>query len=201
MASGTANLPSTVEIPEIPVHRFSVEEYLQLLGAGVLREDAAVELLEGLITPMSPHNPPHNGSVTLTQKALEPILPKGWFIRVQSAIVTADSMPEPDLAVVRGPYRRYLRRHPKAGDIALVVEISEATLASDRQVKGRIYARARIPAYWIVNLAEECIEVFAKPGSASAGTYRERRVYGIDEHVPVVVDGKTVGRVAVCEVL
>lgn len=188
---------ATTEIRAFPLHRFSVGDYRQMLASGILRADDAVELLEGCIVPASPHNPPHDGTVTVVQKALEPLLPQGWFVRIQSAIETADSAPEPDLAIVRGPYRRYLRRHPTAAEIGFVVEISDSTIEIDRALKGRIYAHAGIACYWVVNLTEDCVEVYSNPRRGSAPGYREKHVYLPGDAVPVVLNRRRLGEVAV----
>jgi hypothetical protein len=69
--------------------------------------------------------------------------------------------------VVRGDTQQYLDRHPGAEDIALIIEVSDTTLQRDRTVKKRIYARAGISIYWIVNLVEEQVEVYSQPKRGS----------------------------------
>lgn len=189
-------------VPEIPVRRFSVDEYWRMLRSGILNATDDVELLEGWVTPMSPHNPPHDGTVTIIQQALEPLLPSGTFIRIQSAVTTEDSAPEPDLAVVKGPPRKYLKRHPAPADVLLVVEVSDSTLEIDRRTKCRVYSRAGIPAYWIVNLTDSLVESFSKPRSTGASpAYREKKVYGVEDAVPVILDGKSLGTISVADLL
>jgi Uma2 family endonuclease len=95
-----------------PLRRFTVDEYHQLIQAGILTENDPVELLEGWIVPKMPHNPPHDGTIELVEEVLRNRLPTGWRIRIHSAITTADSEPEPDLAIVRGTARSYLNHHP-----------------------------------------------------------------------------------------
>lgn len=75
-------------------------------------------------------------------------------MRVQSAITLEDSEPEPDIAVVLGPEERYLEAHPTAPDIGLTVEVADTTLRLDGDFKDPLYARAKIPIYWIVNLVD-----------------------------------------------
>src|SRR5713101_9262196 len=87
--------------PLAPVHRFSVDEYHRMIEAGVLTENQRVELLEGWIVSKMPHNPLHDSTIDLVVGEAETFLPKDWFIRVQSAITTDDSEPEPDVALVR----------------------------------------------------------------------------------------------------
>src|SRR5262249_47133779 len=91
-----------------PVWRFSVRGYHGMIQAGILTEDDQVELLEGWIVPKMPHKPPHDGTIQLANKRIGRRLPPGWDIRVQSAVTTSDSEPEPDLAVVRGDESTYL---------------------------------------------------------------------------------------------
>lgn len=178
--------PSTL-LPPYPVRQFSVAEYHRLAETGVMAEDEPVELLEGWIVPKMTRNPPHDVTVGLVDAALRVRLPRDWHVRPQSAVTTADSEPEPDLAVVRGAIRDYLEHHPHPGDVALVVEVAEASLARDRQ-KLRLYARAGIPVVWIVNLVESCIEVYDKPNAeVSQPAYARRRTFAAGDEVPLEV--------------
>ena len=47
-------------VPPVPVRRFTVAEYHQMIQAGILGEDDNVELLEGWIVPEMPRNPTHD---------------------------------------------------------------------------------------------------------------------------------------------
>src|SRR5579862_9140639 len=85
-------------IPPFPVRPFTVDEYHRMIDADVLDEGDAVELLEGWIVPKMPRNPPHDATIGLADDALRIRLPAGWHVRLQSAITTSDSEPEPDLA-------------------------------------------------------------------------------------------------------
>ena len=53
------------------------------------------------------HTPAHDSVLDQDQEVLRRVLPPGWRVRVQSAITTTDSEPEPDIAVVPGPANRY----------------------------------------------------------------------------------------------
>ncbi len=168
---------------------------------GVLTEDDRVELLEGVITPKMVHNPPHDGTIMQLMALLQPMLPSGWSIRVQSAATTSDSEPEPDLAVVRGAARDYMRRHPGPADIGLVIEVADSSLARDRK-KARLYARAGVPVYWIVNLVDRQLEAFSQPtGPSAAPEYRHTEVCRRGDQVSVVIDGATLGAVRVDDML
>jgi Uma2 family endonuclease len=187
-----------LRVPAMPVHRISVDEYHRMLRAGVFTEDDRVELLEGWIVNKMGHNPPHDSTIDLTVGELEPILPAEWFLRVQSAITTNDSEPEPDIAVVRGPRGRYVQSHPRPRNIGLLIEVSDTTLQGDREDKGPLYARVKVPVYWIINLPEAQVEVYTEPsGPCAKPAYRQERIYGLRASIPVVLGGKEVGRVVI----
>jgi Uma2 family endonuclease len=190
--------PVRFGVPPLPVRRFSVEEYCQLAETGILGEDDPVELLEGWIVAMPIRKPSHDGTISLVEEELEPLLPPGWFLRIQAGIVTADSYPYPDIAVVKGPRRQYVQRHPGPPDIAMIVEVSDTTLHEDRSIKQRIYARAGIPIYWIVDLVHRRVEVWSNPVRlANEPAYQNRKTYGLRTAVPVLVAGRQCGQIPV----
>jgi hypothetical protein len=128
-------------------------------------------------------------------------LPAGWILRVQSAITTQDSEPEPDIVVARGPGLRYFSSHPQPKDIGLVIEVSDTTLNEDREVKGRLYARARLPIYWIVNLPDGRIEVYTDPRSGKKPAYRSRSDYAVPQSLPLILEGHEVAGIDTRELL
>ncbi len=181
------------EPPPVPVRRFSVDEYHRLIRDGYFDAGERIELLEGWIVPKMTRNPPHDVAIDLAQEALRGLVPGGWRVRGQSAVTTIDSEPEPDLAIVRGRARDYRDRHPGPEDMALVVEVADSSLGRDRGLKLRIYARAGVPVYWIVNLVDQSIEVYTDPDGS--GVYLRRQDYRAGERLPLVLDGREVGPV------
>lgn len=194
-AAQTRRNGTTSPGPPNSLHRFSVRQFQRMIDDGILTTDDRVELLEGWVVEKMTHNPPHAAALDCAHEALRPLLPPAWRLREQKPIVTADSQPEPDLAVVKGPLSRYAERHPGRDDVCLVVEVAESSLADDREFKGRLYARARLPVYWIINLVETKVEVYTLPKAGKAPAYRQRRDYGPDEFIPLVIDGKEVAQV------
>jgi hypothetical protein len=182
------------QIPRLPVRRFTIAEYHQMIDTGILGEDDKVELLEGWIVPKMTRKPPHDALLGIIDDAIRDLLPKTWKVRVQSAITTADSEPEPDLAVVRGPMSRYFSRHPQQSDVGLVVEIADSSLEKDRQEKGLIYAAAGIACYWIVNIAEQMVEVYSDPAPTQ---FRLRMDFSTGQALPLCLDGQELGTILV----
>ena len=183
-------LPQTLELPPFPVYRFTLQQYHQMARAGILTDDDKVELLEGWIVPKMVKHPPHDTVIDMIQEALRARLSQDWRVRIQSAISTIQSESEPDLAVVRGPAKRYLDRHPEPEDAALVIEVAESSLDRDRW-KAQIYARAGIPVYWIVNLIDTRLEVYTDPiGREAQARYQHHVNYSSHESVPLVIEGQ-----------
>jgi Uma2 family endonuclease len=182
--------------------KFSVGRYQRMIEEGILTPDDKVELLENYMVLKMPKNPPHDGTIDLVKAALPPFIPSGWLLRIQQTIVLSDSQPEPDFAVVRGNPRTYLTRHPGPTDIGLVIEVADSSLLRDQRDKTRIYARAGIPFYWIVNLVDRRVEVFSQPtGPAPVPAYGSFQTYLPGDAVPLVLDGAAVGTVPVSDLL
>jgi Uma2 family endonuclease len=190
---------STAKAAPVLQHwRFSVAQYHEMIRTGILDEDAPVELLEGWIVTKMAKNPPHCFSNDLAQESLAQVLPSGYFVRAQQPLTTHDSEPEPDVMVVKGDRRDFLQRHPHGHEIPLIVEVADASLARDRKLKRRVYARAGVAMYWIINLTKRQIEVYTEPlGKAEKADYRVRRDYHAEEEIPLTIDGQEIGRLAV----
>jgi Uma2 family endonuclease len=145
-------------------------EYDRLVELGIFHEDEPIELIGGQLIVAEPKGSPHATAVTLTAEALRTAFGRGWLVRQQDPIALDDeSEPEPDVAVVRGHARDYRGGHPSAA--ALLVEVSESTLAFDRRYKGSLYARAGVQDYWIVNLVDRVLEVRRRPAPAPSAKF------------------------------
>lgn len=188
--------------PIAGLHRFSVDEYHELIRLGVIGEDDNLELLEGYLVEKTSRNPTHDGGIDLMRDALSLALPPQWWVRVQEGITLSDSEPEPDIAVVRGNARTYLTRHPGRPDFGIVMEIADSSLASDRDDKSRIYARNELPVYWIVDLVNRQVEVHEDPSGTTADPeYRVLMVYKPGDSVPLALGGNVIGSIPVSDLL
>lgn len=190
--------------PAPPLYRISVEQYHQMIERGILKSGAPVELIEGLLVTKMTINPPHDYATQTLRDILFGMAPSGWFVNSQGPLTTEESEPEPDVAIVRGRRRDYAAagRHAGPADMGLVVEVSDASLAFDRSTKRRVYARNRVPRYWIVNLVDRRVEVYTDPsGPGDDPAYRQQQDHGPGDEVPVLLDGQEVGRVRVSDLL
>jgi Uma2 family endonuclease len=195
----TATMPPSMP-PAEPLWPLTVDQFHEMIRTGILGEDDPVELLDGYLVQTMPKNPLHSYLTEALREVLAPMLPEGFFAQSQEPVTLPTSEPEPDVTAVRGKRIQFIKRHPAANDIALLVEVSDKSLRRDRDSKKRIYARAGINPYRIVNLVDRQIEVYSQP-SVDSGDYVERTVYAATDAVPVVIDGVTVGTIRLADLL
>jgi hypothetical protein len=91
----------------------------------------------------------------------------------------ARNEPEADLKVVRRPSKEYAS-NPQPEDILLIVEISDSTVRFDLGKKAKLYARAAIMEYWVLDIPSKRLVVHREPKD---GQYRSVVAYGAQEEV------------------
>ena len=158
-----------VAVPENfrPLRRVEYDKLVDLDVFG----DERIELINGVLVPMSPIGPPHCNAVDMLNLILVRALGDVARIRVQNPLAAGDiSEPQPDLIVA--PLADYSVEHPAVAH--LVIEVAESSLAYDRSTKLRLYAEQGVPEYWIVDVVARRIEVYREPAS---GTFGNKRVY------------------------
>ncbi len=167
-------------------------EYDRMVELGMFA-DERLELLQGVIVTMSPQGSRHAAAVRKLNQRLTLALTGRAFVQVQSPIALDEySEPEPDIAVVA--IADYDRELPKTA--LLIVEVADSSLQKDRHVKGRLYAAAPIPEYWIINLEQNLVEVWRTPQD---GTYTVREERRRGEHITIAEFSDVV--IAVDEIL
>jgi Uma2 family endonuclease len=184
------------------LRRWTRVEYDQLIDIGIFLPGDKVELLGGQLCVSEPQNSPHATAICLVEEALRRAFAGGWSVRVQLPIaLDPESEPEPDLTVVSGGPRDYLADHPTRP--VLVVEVADSSLALDREHKGSLYARARLPEYWIVNLVERVVEVSREPGPNATAFFgwAYRSIERLHAEQSVAPLGAPTTRIAVADLL
>jgi Uma2 family endonuclease len=154
-------------------HRFSVDEYEQMIEHGILTDNDRVELIRGEIIDKMAIGDPHAACVKRLNRFLGITFASRVLVSVQDPIRLIDSEPEPDLALLIPRLDFYISGKPRPADILLVIEVSDSSLEYDRQVKLPMYAEAGISEFWIVNLEDDCLEVYRQPNPG--GSYDEVR--------------------------
>jgi Uma2 family endonuclease len=149
---------SALEKPGYVFRPLRRAEYEALVAAGAFA-DERVELLEGFLVEMSPQRAPHASAIEVLTRLLCAACGSENKVRVQLPLALSDeSEPEPDLCVV--PAGDYRTQHPTAA--LLVIEVSHSSLERDRR-KAALYARARVPTYWLVDVDQQRVEVRTEP--------------------------------------
>jgi Uma2 family endonuclease len=177
--------------------RLSVDQYDRMVKYGILPETNRFELIEGRIVEKDVKDPAHPTVVALTRRAIEPVVPAGWYVRKEDPvrIPIRRSEPEPDLSVVRGSIKDYATRHPGSEDVALVVEVTRSTVSKDRAL-ARVHGGGGIPAYWIVDVSRRRLEVYENP---VGGKYSSRRILRESDTASLIIDGREVGPISVAD--
>lgn len=143
---------------------FTADEYERMIAAGVFQEDDRLELLEGEIIAMRPIDARHAACVNRLGALFYRALPQSVMVSTQNPIRLSDrSEPQPDFALVHARPDFYAQVLPTPSDVLLLVEVAEATLAYDRDIKVPRYAQAGIPEVWLVNIVNGLIVRYAQP--------------------------------------
>ncbi|HWP36634.1 MAG TPA: Uma2 family endonuclease [Gemmatimonadales bacterium] len=169
--------------------RLTVEDYYRLAELGILGEDDRVELLDGQIVEMTPIGPRHVHCVNWLNTALVRLAGDRATVSPQNpVIISKRGVPQPDLVLLK-PRPRRDAPLPTVQDVLLVIEVSDTTVGYDRDIKVPLYARARIPEVWLVDLPDDCIRAYRTPiGDEYADVRVLRRG---DTLSPSLLDGVT----------
>jgi Uma2 family endonuclease len=147
--------------------RFNVDEYYAMARAGILTEDERVELLDGEVVVMTPKGVRHAACVRRLTHTFSRRLAGRAIVQVQDPVrLEGYSEPEPDVALLKPPCKRYDNAHPTPDAVLLIVEVADTSLASDRARKLPLYANAGIAEVWIINVEARAIEVYRQPSGA-----------------------------------
>lgn len=142
--------------------RFTVHEYHRMAEAGVLHEDDRVELIDGEVVEMNPIGSRHANCVREMNHVLSRRVGDDLRVDVQNP-VRLDELrePQPDVMIIRA--RDYRDSLPTPEDVLIVIEVSDTTLAYDKNVKLPLYAEFGIPEAWIVDIESSIIERHTDP--------------------------------------
>jgi len=173
------NLDSQTTFVPQPVRlRFSVDEYYKMIELGMLQDYEKAEIIEGEMIKQMTIGDRHAYVVDVLNRFFSRNLVDEVLVRVQNPLRLTDfDEPQPD--IVLADLTKYDgKRHPRANEAILVVEVSDSTRKYDRDTKIPLYAAAEIPEVWIVNLINNIIEVHQKP---SNGIYQLAKIYSPGE--------------------
>jgi Uma2 family endonuclease len=162
------------------VRRLTADEAMRMVEAGILGEDEHVELLDGALVEMSPQGPEHSAAITILADRLRGAYAGRAHVREEKPLTTGRfSLPEPDVAVVRGQPGAFAHKHPTGADAVLVVELAWSSQREDR-LKASTYAAGGVAVYWLVDLVARKLEVRTTPVDCS---YEVARIFDASDVV------------------
>lgn len=172
-----STLTAVAPIPPRPTV-WTVQRFHDVREAGTWDGRRAI-LIRGTVWELGPMNPPHAVAVTLATEALRAAFAPAFHPRIQLPLVLSlDTDPFPDVAMVKGSARDYLASHPTTA--TLVLEVADSSLDLETTVKAELYATAGIPDYWVLDLDGRRLLVFRDPAPLPPGgaAYRTKHVFG-----------------------
>jgi Uma2 family endonuclease len=178
--------------PRTPTkHRLDVEAYYKMAEAGILSDAHRVELIDGEIIDLNAIGSPHS-SITnwLGRVITRAVTDATAIVTIQSPLRLDDfNEPEPDVLVLRPRSDNYRASHPSAGDVLLLIEVSDSSLVYDRLRKLGLYAKFSVSEVWIVDIAGSAVEVFRAP---KEGSYSTQERHSVGSIAPELLPGVTI---------
>jgi Uma2 family endonuclease len=161
------NIAPTTAAEGFPRRAFTVEDISRMIEAGVIREDEKFELIEGEIVMMATKGVAHQRIKSALVVAVVRALPDHLTVGVETTLQLTDTvMLEPDIAVF--PKELFEKSSDgfaqlDPGEAYLVIEIAASSLAYDKGLKARLYARHRVGEFWVVDANERTTWVHTGP--------------------------------------
>lgn len=163
--------------------RFSLDEVMRMIDAGILAEDEPIELIGGELLVRTPQGPEHSYTTGSLADRLRDAYRGIGFVREEKPLVTSTaSLPEPDVAVIRGRREQFAHRHPSGTGALLVVETAITSQKTDHE-KATAYAEGGVPVYWLLDVPARRLEVHREP--QPDGRYRVVHVLAATDEVDV----------------
>lgn len=167
---------SQIEVEPVR-RRFTVDEFQRMGEAGIFAPDERLELIDGEVIEMTPVGPRHIWSVIYLNKYLTRLAGDDFFVSPQSGAIVGERELYPDFALLRLRPGKQAGEIPQAEDCALVIEVADSSADFDRKRKSRMYAEAKIPEYWVLDLPKNQVVVYR---GAQGGAYRQVVEYGVE---------------------
>jgi hypothetical protein len=185
----------------------TADEFFAMIEARVFRPDRRVLLWDGMISEKMAKTAAHAITAYEITETIQARLPAGWIILPESPIqLDLQHVPLPDIAVVRGPSSLYRvggkARYPSSLEVGLIVEVAVTSLPKDLKERAEKFARALVPVYWVADVqGHRMIEHHGPQILDGVGTYASVKTYGQVDVIDLVLDGKSIVKIAIAEML
>ncbi|MCC5935859.1 MAG: Uma2 family endonuclease [Lunatimonas sp.] len=169
---------------EVLKRLISVDEYHKMAEIGILKPDDRLELINGEIFEMTPIGSKHAAIVDHLAMKMNQLLSGQVIVRIQNPLrLSVTNEPEPDISILTYRSDFYASAHPVPADVLAIIEVSNASIKFDKEVKAPLYAVHGIPEYWIIDLENNRVEVFS---NVKEGTYSKTKVYLPGEEISLI---------------
>ncbi|MFO0950690.1 MAG: Uma2 family endonuclease [Isosphaeraceae bacterium] len=184
----------------------TIDVLSRMAEAGLIPYDRRIYLRDGRLYEKMAKTRAHGSVGAGVNRALALRLPDCWSLWPESTVVLdPTNAPLPDFAVIRSGDllgRAAPERYPEAVDVGLIIEVSVTSLRDDLTTTLELYARAAIPAYWVVDVSGRRVLVHTEPRVvAGKGEYARVETYLPGQTLPLVLDGQEVARIPFDELL
>ena len=171
--------PDAIMRANEPIRPLRRVEFERLACEGFF-DDERVELLFGVVVPMTPIGPEHGESTEVLGELLRGKLGDRARVRTQNAFAASEiSEPVPDVVVV--PRQDYWREHPSRA--FLIVEVAMSSLRRDKGPKVLLYGLADVDEYWILDQLHGTVEVYR---DRHDGEWRSKSTHGRGERISML---------------
>ncbi len=172
------NVAVTTAAEGFPRRVFTVEDISRMIDAGVIREDEKFELIEGEIVMMAAKGVAHERIKSALTVAVARALPDHLTVGVETTLrLTNTIMLEPDIAVFpKDLFKKSVTGFAQLDpcEAQLVVEVAVSSIAYDKGLKARLYARQRVRELWVVDANERITWVHTGPNGGEWSSIVQR---------------------------
>jgi Uma2 family endonuclease len=148
------NVAVTTAAEGFPRRAFTVDDIGRMIDAGIIGEDEKFELVEGEIVMMASKGIARERMKSALSIAIARALPGNLSMGFEATLRLTDIvMLEPDIAIFpKEVFKRPTRfAELNPGEAHLVIEVAASSLAYDKGLKARLYARHRVQEFWVVD--------------------------------------------------
>ena len=175
----TLAIEEAFEPEAVPRKVWTRTECAALVAAKVIDTDR-LELIEGDLIRKVGKKRPHTSALSLLLAWAFGAFGKN-FVNSETSIDVSPqdnptSEPEPDIIVLARPSFTIRDLNPRPQDIRLVIEVSDSSIAFEQNTKAKLYARAAVGEYWVLDVRLRRLTVHRDP--KSDGSFGSRVTYG-----------------------
>jgi Uma2 family endonuclease len=205
MSTAIETEPPRTSSGDVP-YDLTIDLFSRMIESGLIPQDRRVFLRDGRLYEKMAKTKAHGYVGAAVTRAVDRRLPDGWSLWPESTVVlNPTNAPLPDFAVIRGGNPLDFaapERYPEAGDVGLLIEVAVTSLRADLTTALEHYARAGIPAYWVVDVLGRRILVHTEPRVVDGkGQYARVETYRPGQSLPLVLDGQEVALIPFDELL